>query len=276
MGNISNPEQWSTRERLRFIERTAFWRATLKREDLADVFSVSVQQCSADLKRFQGLCPGALEYNTSRRRYEGSKKMKCKLHTPNLEDAMATFLGDTGTWLSQPSAMAGGKPGAVARVDLPVREAKLDVQRRVFLAVLWGKRIRVNYHSLSSGEATWRWIRPHAFGHDGYRWHLRSWCENNEEYRDFVLSRVRAADWPEAATSEVPADVDWHTLESLELEVNPKLSAERQAAIAEDFGLKGGKLVLKVRKALLSYTLEHLRLPGSGISGGGKPFLILK
>ena len=49
MGNISNPENWAARERLRFIERAAFWRGWLQREEMARVFGQSVQQCSADL-----------------------------------------------------------------------------------------------------------------------------------------------------------------------------------------------------------------------------------
>jgi len=271
MGNISNTESWATRERLRFIELTAFWRGHLRREEVTSVFGTSVQQCSADLQRYQELNPGALSYNLRRKRYEGVPAMACILHVPRLEEAMASFLANESGWIALPGGTVEREGTAIGRVELPRREAGIDVQRRVFQAVLGGHRLRVQYFSLSRKEAAWRWIRPHAFGHDGYRWHVRAWCEEREDFRDFVLSRIQAADHPTEVATAPKKDVAWDTWETLTLMPNPDLSAGQQAAVAEDFGLKDGTLTLKVRTAMLPYTLDHLRLPNG--FNDGRPFL---
>ena len=36
-----------------------------------------------------------------------------------------------------------------------------------------------------------RWITPHAFNFDGYRWHARCFCHQSKSFRDFLLSRIK-------------------------------------------------------------------------------------
>ncbi|MCB1209826.1 MAG: WYL domain-containing protein [Verrucomicrobiales bacterium] len=264
MGNTTNPEQWAAKERLRFIERSAFWCGLVNRSDLQRVFGVSAAQASADLQMFQELCPGALVYNLKKKRYEGGESMVCKLHTPRLEEAMAFFLSEEVTASPLMREPIGLDMGArLAGVVLPVREASAAVQRAVFLAVLHGLPVEVHYASVAGKTDGWRTLRPHAFGHDGYRWHVRAWCEKNGAFRDFVLSRMKEAkvDLRSAPTPPPEPDVDWETWETVELAPNTELEPEQRAAVDRDFGMKGGKLTIQVRKAMLDYTLDHLRLP---------------
>ena len=60
MGNSSNPEQWAVMERLRFIERAAYWRGWIQRQDLAAVYGKGSAQASADFQKYLELNPGAL------------------------------------------------------------------------------------------------------------------------------------------------------------------------------------------------------------------------
>jgi hypothetical protein len=275
MGNISNPEQWATRERLRFIERVVYWRGAIQREEVATVFNLSPHQISADLQKFQELSPGALTYNLKKKCYEGTARMRCKLHVPSFDEAVGMFLEEEGGWRVDAMGSRGlAKPSSlVGRVVLPVRCAGLEVQRRIFLAVLNGRRVRVRYLSLSAeSDGSWRWLQPRGFGHDGYRWHVRAWCEKHGAFRDFVLSRMQEAEFPVEAGAELPVDVEWETWVTLSLVPNPELSAEQQLAVRADFGIPEGALELQVRKAMLPYTQEHLRLPGAPWCG--KPFLV--
>lgn len=64
--------------------------------------------------------------------------------------------------------------------------------RHLFLAVSGGRRVRVRYWSVNREKATLRELRPHAFGHDGCRWHLRAWCHDREDFRDFVIHEFDA------------------------------------------------------------------------------------
>ena len=275
MGNATNPEQWAAKERLRFIERSAFWCGLVNRGDLQRVFGVSAAQASADLQKFQELSPGALIYNLNKKRYEGAEAMVCRLHEPHLEEAMAFFLGEevaASPLMRAPLGLDMGR--RMSAVVLPVRNAAEGVQRAVFLAVLHGLRLEIQYASVSSGTDGKRSILPHAFGHDGYRWHVRAWCEKNGEFRDFVLSRMKSAkvDFKADPVPLPEVDVEWETWETLTLVPGDELTEEQQAAVDRDFGMRGGKLSIKVRRAMRDYTLDHLRLPLT--NGRVKPLLL--
>jgi predicted DNA-binding transcriptional regulator YafY len=134
--------------------------------------------------------------------------------------------------------------------------------RAVFRAVLHGLRLRVKYQTMSGKPVAWRWIMPHALGHDGYRWHVRAWSEEGEHWGDFVLSRITKADWPvEKAAITGTKDLDWQTWIKLTLEPHRGMPVERRETISADYGMKNDRLTLRVRKAMLNYTLAHLRLP---------------
>lgn len=261
-------------ERLRFIERAAFWTGTVNRSDLSRVFGVSQAQASADLQKYQQMNPGVLVYNLKRKRYEGAQGMKCALHLPQLEEAMAQFLAEAPAALPRGAGAGEQEAGArLAMVALPAREASLEVKRAVFQAVLNRQKLRVHYHSMSGKSDGWRWLCPHAFGHDGYRWHVRAWCENHGEYRDFVMSRMKEAEMPSQPAGELPPDEAWESWEEIVVSPAEELTLERKKALVLDYGMRGDKLRLKVRKAMLRYLLKHLRLP---VEGENEPVVFLR
>ncbi len=240
----------------------------MRRGDLSDIFGISRAQASSDLQKFQQLNPGALVYQMSRKRYEGVPDMRCVLHTPRLEDGMAAFLG---------GAMTGrveleGASGHVVRVGLPERRGKESVERAMVMAVAGGMKLRVRYWSVNSGKASWRWLMPHAFGHDGYRWHVRAWCCERGAYRDFVLGRVEKSEWPverEDGETSLEPDWAWHAVTEVRVRANSQLDTTARRAIEMDYGIrKGGVLRLKVREAMKGYLLDHLRI---GRDGGDLP-----
>ena len=56
------------------------------------------------------------------------------------------------------------------------------------------------------------------------------------------------------------SDDDWHTLVTIELAPDPRLTADQQAVVAHDYDMTDGKWQLSVRAKLLSYLLQLLRL----------------
>ncbi len=271
MSNTTNPETWAALERLRSIERSLWWRGQVKRRDLREAFGISLAQASSDVQRYLELNPVAARYDLKAKTYWGEPHMECRLHAPRLEEALALYLGGSGGLAASTMALASPSlptpvAARVAFVALPAREAVLAVQRASFFAVYQELRLRIDYGSLSGRrEVGWRWIVPRAFGHNGYRWHLRAWCEENRDYRDFVLSRIRQTEWPkDAAGIELPKDEDWDTWEELTLVANPALPEDQRNSIEADFGILAGKLRLPVRRAMLDYTLDHLRLRSRG------------
>lgn len=264
MGNFSSLEQWAGRERLCFVERCAYWRGVVNRADVMKVFNVSAAQASADLTKYQELNPGALVYQMRRKRYEGAVGMVCRLHTPRVEDAIQYFLGAELTAAGAQWLERGTGADRVALVELPSRLASARAERLTFLAVLHGLRLKVRYLSRSSpgdGTGEERWVRPHAFGHNGYRWHVRAWCEKRSGFRDFVLSRIVDGEWPMEPGPLPVEDADWNTWVTLKLKPNGNLSDEQQAVVALDYNMTGGTTEVLVRKAMEVYTRDHLLLP---------------
>ncbi len=262
MGNTSSKDQWAGRERLLFIERLAWWKGVVNRGDVRDVFGISAAQASADLQGYQEMNPTALAYNVRAKRYEAGEGMGCVMHEPRLEEAVGLFLG-----VGAP--LVGGRP-KIAPTDTVdffrplVREADAVVQRRVFLSMDQGRRLRVKYWSVNSSRGALREIAPHALAHDGYRWHVRAWCFENEGYRDFVLSRMEGAEWPGEVFTAPVVDEEWERMETVELQPHSSLDDDQRKTIIRDYGMKGGKLKVQVRTAMKEYFLAHWRVPVEG------------
>jgi len=258
MGNKTNDRNWAAMERLRFIEACAWWKGIVQRQDLVGVFGVSMAQASSDLQRYLEMNPGAFVYNLRMKRYEAMPDMKCLLTTPNLDEAVTRFLdGDVrGTWIN-PDESGGSR---VSVLQMPVRKAALGVERRVFLAILNGLRIKVRYASVNSHKEEWRWLRPHALGHNGARWHVRAWCETNGDFRDFTLSRIAEVEWSREPGLLPSKDQDWETWVTLKVTPHQDLTTDQRKAVERDFAMPGGTLKLKVRKAMEGYLRDRLGL----------------
>ncbi|MFD2255915.1 helix-turn-helix transcriptional regulator [Luteolibacter algae] len=262
MGNTSNRDQWAGRERLLFIERLAWWKGIVNRADVREVFGISAAQASADLQAYQEMNPSALSYNMRAKRYEAGEAMVCVMHEPRIDEAVRLFLG-----VGVPVPQMAAELRMDARVDLVkplIRSAGSSVERRVFLALESGSRLRVKYWSVNSSRGTQREIAPHALGHDGARWHVRAWCFEREAFRDFALSRMESAEWPGKAFSPPLADEEWERVEVVELRPNAVLDEEQRETIIRDYGMVDGKLHVKVRAAMKEYFLANCRIPIEG------------
>jgi hypothetical protein len=264
MGNTSNPEQWAVQERLRFIERAAYWRGWVQRSDLTEVFGKGSAQVSADFQKYLELNSGALVYSTSRKRYEGQEAMRQVLAESRLEDAAALFMG-----AGRAPVTGEAEPSHSASVDwvvLPARRAAVEVERRIFQAVLHRRKLRLRYLSVHGRSDEWRWLRPHALAHSGHRWHVRAWCEKNGDYRDFTLGRIVEAGWPVVCEPAPRPDAAWETFVTLTVRPAAALSEEQRAAVAQEFGMTGGSLTLRVREAMRQYVERQLGLdPNDGV-----------
>ena len=147
-----------------------------------------------------------------------------------------------------------------ASAPTPVRGVDPVTLRSVVGAIRRSEAIEVKYQSLSSPEPRWRWIAPHAIAFDGFRWHTRAFCLTDECFKDFLLSRM--LEIRGSRESETSADDD----SRLALRghagsrPHPDLSETQAKVIALDYGMRGGKAKIRVRRALLYYALRRLGL----------------
>ena len=231
----------------------------VKRKDIVALFGVSMAQSSSDIQKYLELNPGAMNYDLSSKRYQATENMQCMLHQPLLEDGIRCFLPSSS--ISHIPVTIQTDQQKIATVILPTRMGKHQVEQMIIRSLLNTLTIKVQYWSVSSGKNTWRDLSPTSLGHDGYRWHARAWCHENEDYRDFVLSRISSVKKSTSSYPELPADKAWETIETVLLKPNSKLPENAKRAIEMDYGIrKNGTLKLKVRQAMREYLLAHMRV----------------
>lgn len=251
--------RWGVERRLEFIEFRLFWEGRVNRSDLMDQFGVSVNQASADLNRYIGLAPDNMVYDKSARTYVRTPDFKAHFSEPDASKYLAQLRSVADGILDREDAWVTELP-PFASAPTPVRGVNPATLRSVVGAIHQSEAIEVKYQSLSRPEPSWRWIAPHAIAFDGFRWHARAFCETDERFKDFLLSRMLKIRGSREAEVFPGDDHDWHSEVTLEVGPHPDLSETQAKVIALDYGMRGGKAKIKVRRALLYYALRRLGL----------------
>lgn len=251
--------RWSVEQRLEFIEFRLFWQGQVNRSDLIETFQVSVNQASGDLTKYSDLAPGNMVYNVRVRSYERAPDFTPRFFKPDanrylssLRAVSAGLIAQADSWLSAPPAHDA--------TPVPVRGVDAEILRAVVEAIGRKQALEVRYQSFSRPEPMWRWMAPHALAFDGFRWHARAWCEVDECFKDFVLSRMLGTRAIRAGGVDQTTDADWSEVSALEIGPHPELSPPQKAAIALDYGMIDGRLTIHVRRAMLYYALKRLGL----------------
>lgn len=254
-----NDLRWGVERRLEFIEFRLFWEGHVNRGDLMEIFGISVQQASTDLNRYLGLAPANMAYDKSARTYvRGSDFAPCFLK-PDASRYLSQLRSVADGIVDRSDAWIGQIPDFDA-APTPARGVNARTLRAVVSAIRRTESIEIKYQSLSRPAPQWRWIAPHAIGFDGFRWHARAFCEIDQSFKDFVLSRIMEVRGTRPSTCDLATDADWYQHVTLEIGPHPELSETQQKVIALDYGMRGGKTKIKVRRAFLYYTLKRLGL----------------
>lgn len=147
-------------------------------------------------------------------------------------------------------------------VRLPSRRIDVQVLRLLLDAIRRTIRIGIQYQSMSRTEPKRRVISPHAIVFDGIRWHVRGYCHERNEFRDFVFARITDVASDSSGLLGVSGDGDqaWNSFVEVILAVAPHLSEGQKRAVEVDYGMDRGLLTLRVREALLLYFYQQLPL----------------
>lgn len=106
-----------------------------------------------------------------------------------------------------------------------------------------------------------RWLRsgPYALVANGLRWHVRGFDRKHGEFRDFVLTRIKAAvvlEGSKLSEAELETqDRQWNRFVELELVPHPRI--DHSEAIELDYGMTGGVLKVEIRAATAGYLLRQ-------------------
>lgn len=236
------------RERLIFIDFHIYFMGELGRQHLTTRFGMAPAGATRDISLYRKLAPTNLEFDTTTKLYHPSAHFSPVFtHSP----AHALLM------LSRGGAGAD-KPMLSCETPQALNYPNVEVLAAITRAVNRRKPIRVEYCSVSSGIGV-REIVPFALVDTGLRWHFRGFDRRSKSFRDFVLSRVSSVDSPideSTADHERPDhDLQWTRIIELELIVHP--SHPRPEAIALEYGLSNGALIVKSRAATVGYLLRR-------------------
>ncbi len=239
------------RERLAFIDFNLQYFGQVARADLIQRFKTGLAACTRDLASYKELAPQNLVLSHTTKSYHRLDSFK-PLFEHNAESILSALCRGFGDGLSsniQPSSYCQN----ATRLIHPNSEIIATLMR----AITSKKAIECLYTSLSSGTTSKELI-PHSIVNNGTRWHVRAFDRSNQEFRDFVATRIEC---PKILQSLIKPeeyadkDTQWHTIYDIILAPHPQLKYPK--AIELDYEMDNGQLKLEVRAALLGYLLRQ-------------------
>jgi hypothetical protein len=254
---------WSKERRQQFIDFRLQWDSRLNRGDLTQFFDISVQQASADISDYAAQWPKNIEYDKSSKTYVAPATFKAAYRTSGTQQYLAQLLASHEGVLPPDRSLIGFQP-PTASVPVPERTVDESTLKQLIRAIQGNLTLEVEYQSITREEPTSRFISPHAFVHDGMRWHVRAYCHLRNRFDDIVVGRIFAVKDVRAGGVDASDDAEWHELVDLVLAPHPALSPAQKHAIEVDYRMKGGQAHLECRRAMLYYTLRRLGLEDDG------------
>ncbi len=251
--------RWGKERRLEFIDFRLRWEGRLNRSDLMSFFGISVPQSSLDIARYIELAPENLVYDRSSKVYVATPQFKPLFIANSSSQFLNELLAIESGLVEPESSFLGWRP-STALVPTPGRTLSPEILSGLLRAIRDKSSVEVLYQSMSKPEPWRRVLTPHAFSHDGYRWHVRAFCQHRQQFLDFVVARMLEIEPSPIAGPTAEADRSWQELVEVVLAPHPKLSESTKKAIELDYGMVAGEARVLCKKALLFYFLNHLGL----------------
>jgi len=252
--------KWDQALRFRLIEIIAQWEGRLTTNHLCSAFRIGRQQASRDINKYQSLFePPPLELDRSIKGYRPSNFFRPYFSQGTANEYLSLLHQQSEMVETFDFFEMGHAESAVVKV--PERSISPLIVRSLIQAAREKRRVDIEYVSLSTPQVRGRNIVPHTLVNDGYRWHVRAYCEDRGGYRDFVLSRFRnAPDLLNKSDFGREQDTDWNETTTVEVIPNPHLNPAQQGIVADDYGMCNGRLEIKSRNALVKYIVQRLSL----------------
>ena len=253
---------WGQTRRLAFVEFRLYWEGKVNRADLQEVFGISAPQATNDLREYCAIQEQGVIYDPRTRAYVPTEQFAPKFGECEPDKYLHELIARWAEYVSDTSSFLGWLPD-YGLLPLPQRSPEPEVLRSVLTAAREGLALRLGYHSMSSGF-TKRWLSPHALAWDGIRWHVRAFCHRNEQFSDFVLTRMERVVEHKPSNVRSEQDEDWHEFVMVRLGPNSQLSQVQKDVIARDYQMDHYEMEVEIRAALLFYLFQRLGLEGSG------------
>lgn len=240
------------RDRLAFVELRVRFIGEIRRQDLVSRFGIQSAAATRDLALYKELASGNIDYDS---------KGKSYVLGPDFHPVFDFPPDRVLSWLTQ--SFGDGEPvrlKAWITSETPSRitQPDLDVLASVTRAIHQECPLVIEYYSITSGRAE-REIVPFALLDNGSRWHVRAFDRKSQEFRDFVITRIKnpvvmkgARVQPHEQSNQ---DIQWTRI--VELELVPHPDQPRPEITEMDYSMDSGVLRMKLRAATAGYILRQ-------------------
>jgi WYL domain len=130
----------------------------------------------------------------------------------------------------------------------------------LFGAIRDSHQVEIVYRSMRESKPHNHIISPHNLIRAGRRWHVRAFCSTNQDYRDYALGRISAADDLKTKSTITEKDDNaWMTKVMIRIVAHPDLSIDQEELIRFEYFNDTSARVESCRGALVPYVVQDLR-----------------
>ncbi|MGX5173224.1 helix-turn-helix transcriptional regulator [Aliikangiella sp. IMCC44653] len=254
------PYRWDLLLKYRLIEILSLWEGRLTSKALMQAFGIGRQQASKHINQYiKEVAPNNLVYDQVIKGYRPTAAFNSVVTQGDINEYLQ-LLSFQQDLLSNIHSLELSQAQTVTIQPL-IRNIDPTFVRPIIQAAKDKKRVEIQYSSLTQPEPRDRMIAPHTLVFNGYRWHVRAFCEESLQFKDFLLSRMTdIAEITLDATLTEQDDTDWNTFVDIIITPDPRLSNAQKVIIEKDFAMQQGQLVINTRATLITYYLQLLRI----------------
>lgn len=250
-------------QRLTMLKLLLVWEGRLNRGRLMELFNLGSNWASVWIREFREEHPDWLEWDTKTRSFHATPQAyKAWRGSEQRHLADATSLARYLALIGLPYAITENESGhagvlaAFPDLSTPNPEHFSVLSEAIRL----GRAVHLSYRSMNTPEAHQRTISPHNLIRAGRRWHVRAYCDENQEFRDYSLGRiVEVKALPTPASKAEHEDEAWMAKVPVRLVAHPNLTPEQESLIRFEYFLNTAARVETCRGALVSYFIQDVR-----------------
>jgi hypothetical protein len=249
--------------RIAALRRLVLWEGKLSRARIVELHDLSPIRASQWLREFRDACPDWLVWEHKSKCYvateacfsEAARNQRLTRDLGQL--SLSAYLPETHV------ATDFGEPDAPRVAVLPWSWS--PIQPKVFsglrMAIEKKAPLELAYRSMATPEVHKRTIEPHSLVRAGSQWHVRGYCWETGDFRNFLLRRISAVRAiAREGTMPIPRDDDWAEVVKVRIVPHPRLTAQQQDVVRSEYLGGTTSRVEACRGAMIPYLVQELRL----------------
>jgi len=239
--------------RLRQLKLLLTWEGRISNARLRELFGLSSIRASQWIRELRDQSPDWLNMNSIKRSFDATPSFYA--NEDGAESDLAQYLSIVGL----PHAMnSNGNPVVAAFPDISTPNPRIF--STLSMAARTHRMVEITYRSMSEPQPHKRMLSPHTIVHVGRRWHVRAYCSDKKQFRDYALGRIMDANLIEMPSEKfMDDDKAWMTEVRVRLVAHPDLTPEQESVIRFEYFKNTSARAVVCRGALVSYFIQEIR-----------------